>query len=454
MTPYIEENKDRFLSELKELLSIPSVSTAPEHKQDVLNCASWLQSHFESIGMENVEILPTEGHPSVYADWLHAGDDKPTVLVYGHYDVQPVDPIELWTNDPFEPTVRDGKIFARGATDDKGQVFLHVKSLETMLKSDGSLPVNVKVLIEGEEEVGSEHLVPLLERHKEKLACDTILISDTAMYSPEVPSLCIGLRGLAYMEVEVTGPNRDLHSGSFGGGIENPANVLCGIIARLKDEYGRVTVPGFYDDVEDASEREKQDIASLPFDEEKYCEANGVGASRGEFGYSVLERLWTRPTLDVNGMWSGFTGVGAKTVLPSKATAKISMRLVPNQNTHDIAKKFEDYIVSIAPKTVKVKVTDLHGGNPALTEPDSAGIQAASVAMEEAYGKRPVLTREGGSIPIVLDFQNILSAPVVLMGFGLQSENLHSPDEHFHLENFYKGIFASTRFFHQMAAQG
>lgn len=451
MTPYIEENKERFLNELKELLRIPSVSTAPEHKQDILQCADWLKDHFTSIGMENVEILPTEGHPSVYADWLHAGADKPTVLIYGHYDVQPVDPIDLWTNDPFDPTVRDGKIYARGATDDKGQVFLHVKSLETMLKSEGKLPVNVKVLIEGEEEIGSEHLVPLLEKHKEKLACDTILISDTAMYSPEVPSICIGLRGLTYMEVEVTGPNRDLHSGSFGGGIENPANVLCSLIARLKDDYGRVTIPGFYDDVLDASDEEKEGIASLPFDEAKYCAANGVGASRGEFGYSVLERLWTRPTLDVNGMWSGFTGVGAKTVLPAKATAKISMRLVPNQETHDIAKKFEAYFRAIAPKTVTVKITDLHGGNPALTAPDSKGILAASAAMESAYGKKPVLNREGGSIPIVLDFQNILEAPVVLMGFGLQSENLHSPDEHFHLDNFYKGIYASTRFFHELS---
>lgn len=447
---YIENNQSAHLEELKDFLRIPSISTDPERKGDVLRCAEWVQNSMKSIGLENIQIFPTEGHPVVYGEHLHAGKDAPTVLFYGHYDVQPVDPLHLWTSAPFEPTVRDGKIFARGAVDDKGQVFMQLKSLEAHLKTNGKLPVNVKVLIEGEEEIGSVNLESFLRKHAQMLAADTVLISDTAMFADEVPSLCYGLRGLSYMEVTVTGPNRDLHSGVFGGAVANPANALASIIAKLTDDYGRITIPGFYDDVLPLTPEEREEYARLPYDEAAYCKELNIPATDGEFGYSTLEKTSARPTLDVNGIWGGFTGEGAKTVLPGKASAKISMRLVPNQNTDDIAKKFEAYVRRIAPPTVTVEVTNLHGGNPAITSIDSNGVKAALRAMERAFGKKPLLTREGGSIPIVLLFQNILNAPVVLMGMGLNTENLHSPDEHFTLKNFYRGITASAYFYEEL----
>lgn len=448
---YINSNTSVYVEELKEFLRIPSISTAPEHKEDVARCAGWVADAAKSIGLENVHIFPTKGHPVVYADWLHAGKDRPTVLFYGHYDVQPVDPLNLWTNPPFEPTIRDGKIFARGSVDDKGQVLMQFKSLEAHLRVNGKLPVNVKVIIEGEEEIGSVHLEEFLSAHKDLLSCDTVLISDTSMFGHEQPSLCYALRGLTYMEVTVTGPNRDLHSGVFGGAVENPANALCSIIAKLKDEFGRITVPGFYDNVRDLSAAERDEYKRLPFDEAAYCKELQIPAAHGEFAYSTLERATARPTLDVNGLWSGFTGEGAKTVLPSKASAKISMRLVPDQDTHDIAKKFEEYVRRIAPPTVTVAIQHLHGGNPVMTPVDGKGVQSALWALEQAFGKKPYLTREGGSIPIVVLFQTMLSAPVVLMGFGLNTENAHSPDEHFHLDNFHRGIIATALFYEKFA---
>jgi acetylornithine deacetylase/succinyl-diaminopimelate desuccinylase-like protein len=448
---YIERNHAQHLDELKAFLSIPSISTAPEHKADVVRCAEWVAQAAKSVGLENVQIFPTAGHPVVYADFLHAGADAPTVLFYGHYDVQPVDPLHLWTNPPFEPTIRDGKIFARGSVDDKGQVFMQLKSLEAHLKTNGKLPVNVKVVVEGEEEIGSVNLETFLKAHKDLLACDTVLISDTSMFGEEMPSLCYALRGLTYMELTVTGPNRDLHSGVFGGAVENPANALCAIIAKLKDEYGRITIPGFYDDVRDLTPAERSEYTRLPHDEEAYKAHLAIAATDGEFGYSTLERASARPTLDVNGLWSGFQGEGAKTVLPSKASAKVSMRLVANQDTEDIARKFTAFVERIAPPTVTVEVTHLHGGNPAMTPVDSKGVKAALRALEQAFGKQPFLTREGGSIPIVLLFDKILNAPVVLMGVGLNTENAHSPDEHFNLRNFYRGIIASALFYEEFA---
>ncbi len=450
---YILENQPRFLNELADLLRIPSVSTAPEHKADVAACADFVANHIRAIGIEDVTVFPTNGHPIVYAEYKCSRADAPTVLFYGHYDVQPVDPLNLWTNPPFEPTFRDGKVFARGATDDKGQIFLHIKSLEAHLKVRGELPVNVKLLLEGEEEVGSIHLEEFIRTHTDLLRCDTVVISDTPIYAPGVPSLVYGLRGLCYMEVTVTGPNRDLHSGSFGGAVQNPVNALCDMIAILKDGYGRITIPGFYDNVVPLTQEERDGFELLPFDEEEYRSQLEIPFTFGEFGYSTLERTWARPTLDVNGIIGGFTGVGAKTVLPSMAKAKISMRLVANQDADDIAQKFEEYFKAIAPPTVKVEVVNHHGANPVLTPRDSMGMNAARVALHEAYGKEAVLTREGGSIPVCLLFSTILHAPTVLMGFGLSTENAHSPDEHFLLENFEKGIIATAAFYEEMGKQ-
>ncbi len=447
---YIESHQDQHIRDLSEFLAIPSVSTDAEYKADVERCAAWLSEHLAQCGLENVQQIPSGGHPAVYADWLHAGSNAPTVLFYGHYDVQPVDPLDLWTSPPFEPIVKDGKIYARGAVDDKGQVMLQIKALEACLRSDGRLPVNVKLLIEGEEEIGSEHLEDILREHRERLACDVILISDTAMFGPAMPSLVYGLRGLTYMEITVHGPNRDLHSGSFGGAVDNPANALCAMIAQLKDAFGRIQIPGFYDSVRSVSETERRELQRLPWDEQGYADSLGLAHTNGEFGYSTLERLWARPTLDVNGIWGGFTGEGAKTVLPAKASAKISMRLVPDQDCHDIAEKFEQYIRTIAPPTVRVEVQSLHGGNPALTEIDSVGMRAAMRALELAYGRKPFLQREGGSIPIVLVLQEILAADTVLMGFGLNTENTHSPNEHFSLANYKSGSIATAHFYHEL----
>ena len=442
---YISDNREAFINELKDFLRIPSISTLAENKKDINDCASFVMEKLKQAGMSRVDIFQSEGHPIVYGEWLGA-PGKPTILVYGHYDVQPVDPIDLWESPPFEPTIKDGKIYARGATDDKGQMFMHVKSVESFFKTVGSPPLNVKFLIEGEEEIGSEHLEPFINNNLDLLKCDAVLISDTSLYAPGVPTLTYGLRGLAYMEVEVTGPNRDLHSGTFGGAVGNPVNVLAQMISKLHDKEGKITIPGFYKDVLKLTKKEKENYKLLKFSEKKFAKELGVTKLHGEKGFTTLERIWARPTLDCNGIFGGFTGKGAKTVLPSKATAKISMRLVPNQDPNKVAKQFTKHIQKLAPKCVKVKVLNLHGGFPSMTSLDSKASIAAAKAMEKAFGKKTIFIREGGSIPIVTVFAKKLKAPVVLMGLGLNSENLHSPNEHFDLNHFHLGIVSSANF--------
>jgi len=448
---YIDGNIDLFKQELFELLRIPSISTDSVRAGDVLKAAHFLKDRFIDAGLENVNVHETAGHPIVYGDWLHAGDDKPTVLFYGHYDVQPPDPIELWTNDPFEPTVIDGKVYARGAADDKGQAYIHVKSIASFLKTGTPIPVNVKIIIEGEEEIGSPNLIPFLESNLDLLKCDMVLISDTSMYAEDVPSITYGLRGLAYMEVEVVGPNRDLHSGIYGGAVANPLNVLCEIVAKLKDENGVIQIPGFYDKVKLLTADERAAYKALPFDEAAYAADLGVNATFGEAGYSTLERASARPTLDVNGIWGGYQAEGAKTVLPSKAGAKISMRLVPDQHPDEISELFTKYFESLVPSTVKVRVSAHHGGHPAITDLDFYGIKAAAQAFNDVYGREPLFTREGGSIPIVAAFQRILGVSSILMGFGLNSDNIHSPNEKFSLKDFHRGIKTSARFLEVLA---
>ncbi|HMQ67886.1 MAG TPA: dipeptidase [Ignavibacteria bacterium] len=448
---YISDNKDNFVEQLKEFLKIPSISTNQENVKDMKTCAEFVRNEMISVGLDNVKIMETPGHPVVYGEWLHAGDDKPTILIYGHYDVQPVDPVDLWTDPPFSATIRDGKIFARGAVDDKGQVFIHFKSIESHMKNNGSLPVNIKMLIEGEEEIGSVNLDNFIKANKELLKCDYVVISDTGMIDNQTPSICYGLRGLAYMQVEVTGPNRDLHSGEFGGAVDNPINALAHIICRLKDDKGKILIDGFYDDVIELSENEREEYKKLPFDEVKYKKDLGIDELFGEEGYNTLERDSARPTLDCNGIWGGFQGEGAKTVLPSKAYAKISMRLVPDQEPEKIGKLFTDYVNKITPKSVKVKITSLHGGKGAITPIDSPGMEAAVTAMEKGFGKKPLFTRGGGSIPVVSSFQSILNAPTILLGFGLPDENIHSPDEHFNLINFHRGILSISHFYNEIA---
>ncbi len=442
---FIRNNKENYINELNEFLKIPSISTLPENKEDMLKCAQFVSGKLKNAGMSRVEIFKTEGHPIVYGEWLGA-PGKPTVLVYGHYDVQPVDPIELWDNPPFDPVIKNGKIYARGATDDKGQVFMHIKSVEAFFKTIGSLPLNIKYLIEGEEEIGSSNLTSFINHNKDLLKCDAVLISDTSLYEEGVPSLTYGLRGLTYVEVEVIGPNRDLHSGEYGGSVANPINILAEIISKLHDKNGRIAIPGFYDDIVKLTKKEKENYKKLKFSEKKFAKDLKVTELKGEKGYSTLERIWIRPTLDCNGIIGGFTGKGAKTVIPSKVTAKISMRLVPNQNSKKIFKLFTKYIKQIAPRSVKVNVTSLHGGEPSLTPLNDKATIAASKAMEKAFGKKTVFIREGGSIPIVTDFSKSLKSPVVLMGLGLNSENLHSPNEHFNLNNFELGIISSAYF--------
>lgn len=446
----IDGRYDAALADLHTFLSFPSVSTAPQHRADVRACAQWLADKCSSIGLENVQILDTEGHPAVYAEWMKA-PGAPTVLFYGHYDVQPPEPLELWTTPPFRPEIRGENIFARGAVDDKGQVWLHLAAVAALLADGGSLPVNYKVIIEGEEEIGSPNLDGLLRRHAELLRCDTVLVSDTSMYAPGVPSIVYGLRGLAYMQIDVEGPNRDLHSGSFGGAVPNPGNALAGIIAKLKDDSGKILVDGFYDDVRPLEDSERALLAQLPFNEEEFRAEVGIESIDGEEGYTPTERLGARPTLDVNGLLCGFTGEGAKTVLPAKAMAKVSMRLVPDQSTDDIARKFEEYVKKVAPSSVRVTVTALHGGDPAIVATDSPGVAAASAALRTVWGRDPLFVREGGSIPIALLFDRILAVPTVFMGFGLKTENLHSPDEHFNLQNFRDGMKATAAFFFEYA---
>lgn len=441
---YLDQNKDRLLNELLDLLRIPSVSADSKHQADMLKTAAAVKSRLEEAGADKVEICETAGFPLVYAEKM-IDPAKPTVVVYGHYDVQPPDPLNLWDSPPFEPVIRktenhpDGAIFARGACDDKGQMYMHVKAFEMMMKTN-TLPCNVKFMIEGEEEVGSPNLGPWIIANREKLKGDVILISDTSIIANDSPSIDCGLRGLAYMEVAVTGPNRDLHSGVYGGGVANPINVLCKMIASCHDEHNHITIPGFYDKVVELSAEERAEMAKAPFDLAAYKKDLVVGDVYGEKNYSTIERTGIRPTLDVNGIWGGYTGEGAKTVLPSKAFAKISMRLVPDQNSHEISELFQKYFESIAPASVQVKVTAHHGGEPVVVGIDSPGFLAASKAMEETFGKKPVPTRGGGSIPIVALFKKELGLDSILFGFGLDSDALHSPNEHYGLFNYYKGI--------------
>lgn len=443
---YIDSHKESFKNELFEWLSIPSISTDSSYKDEVHKAAQFLIDRLDSLDLDRIELFETKGNPIVYGE-LITDESKPTILVYGHYDVQPPDPLEKWKTPPFEPEVRDGDIYARGASDDKGQSFTHLKALEAYIKSDTDFPVNIKFIWEGEEEIGSPNLVPFIKEHKDLLQCDMVLISDTAMFAEDTPSITYGLRGLAYMEVTVTGPNRDLHSGVYGGAVENPANVLTEMIAQLKDEQGIIQIPGFYDKVVPLTEEDREAYRKLPFDEEEYKEKLGLKALHGEKGYSTLERASARPTLDVNGLWSGYQGEGAKTVLPADAGAKISMRLVPDQDPEEIAELFEEHFTSLAPDTVTVKVKHHHGGHPSITDLTFYGMKAAAEAFEEIYGKEPLFTREGGSIPIVADFQKILGAQSILMGFGLNSDAIHSPNEKFALKDFYRGIQTSVTFF-------
>ncbi len=441
---FIQENKPRFLNELIDLLKIPSISADPAYNQDVIECAEIVAQHLIDAGIENVEVSETTGYPVVYGDKI-IDPNLPTVLVYGHYDVQPPDPIDLWESGPFEPVIKktkehpDGAIFARGACDDKGQVYMHVKAVEAMIKTN-TLPCNVKFMIEGEEEVGSESLEYFVKDHKEKLKNDIILISDTGMISNSQPSITTGLRGLSYVEVVVEGPNRDLHSGLYGGAVANPINILSQMIASLHDENNHITVPGFYDKVIELSEEERAEMAKAPFDVEEYKESIGLSDIHGEKGYTTNERNSIRPTLDVNGIWGGYTGEGAKTVIPSKAFAKISMRLVPDQDPEEITKLFTDYFLKIAPKSVKVKVTPHHGGYAYVTPIDNNGYLAAKKALDQTFENEALPVRSGGSIPIVALFEKELESKSILMGFGLDSDAIHSPNEHFGIFNFYKGI--------------
>jgi acetylornithine deacetylase/succinyl-diaminopimelate desuccinylase-like protein len=436
---YIEANTDRYLQELGALLAIPSVSTDAERVHDIVRCAEWLADHMRGIGVQNVRIMPTKGHPVVYGDWL-AAPGAPTVLVYGHYDVQPAEPLDKWTSPPFEATVREDNLYARGASDDKGQTFIHLKAVEAFLKTKGALPINVKFLIEGEEEIGSEHLDDFVREHADMLKADLVVISDSSMFAKGVPSICYGLRGLAYMQIDLVGPNRDLHSGSYGGSVLNPIQALSEMIAKLHDNKGRVTIPGFYDDVRKLSAKERAAYKKLPWSDRQYARDLGVGTLYGEHGFTTLERLWARPTLECNGIWGGFTGEGAKTVLPSRASAKISMRLVPDQSSAKAARLFERHIKKIAPKGVQLTIRSLHGGEPAITPIESPGVRAAIEALKRGFGKKPLYQREGGSIPIVVQFKKILKIDTVLLGFGLPDENAHGPDEFLHLPNFYGGI--------------
>ena len=448
---YIQQNKQRFLDELIELLKIASISADPAYNQDVLNCADAVAKHLANAGADQVEICETKGYPVVYGEKI-INPELPTVLVYGHYDVQPADPLELWESGPFEPVVKktelhpEGAIFARGSADDKGQFFMHVKAFEAMMKTN-FLPCNIKFIIEGEEEVGSVSLAGFLEENKEKLSCDVILISDTHIYSNEQPTVTTGLRGLSYMEVEVEGPNRDLHSGLYGGAVPNPINVLAEMIAKLHDEEGRITIDGFYDNVEIVSAEDRAEMNKLKDNPEEFKKSIGLSGVEGETGYTTLERTSIRPTLDVNGIWGGYTGEGAKTVIPSKAFAKISMRLVPYQTDEEITEKFTKYFEKIAPASVKVKVTPHHGGMPYVLQSNTKEFQAAKKAMEKAFGKEVLPYRSGGSIPITSLFEKILGAKSVLMGFGLDSDAIHSPNEHYGLYNFYKGIESIPYFF-------
>jgi acetylornithine deacetylase/succinyl-diaminopimelate desuccinylase-like protein len=450
---YIEANSDRYLQELMAFLRLPSISTDVGNPDDLQRTAEFVAHQLRRSQMNEVQIVATEGHPIVYAERIE-DSSKPTILVYGHYDVQPVDPLELWESPPFEPEIREGKLYARGATDDKGQMMIHFKSSEAFVETNGRLPLNVKFLIEGEEEIGSAHLDQFIRGHQEQLQCDAVVISDTTMFAKDVPSICCGLRGMAYVEIEVRGPKQDLHSGSFGGPVGNPAFALARIIASMKDSSDHITIPYFYDDVRELTESEREQFAALPFDAEQYTRGLGVPQLSGEPGFTPLEQLWARPTLEINGLISGFTGEGAKTVLPAKAMAKISMRLVPDQDHIKVTRDFEEYVQSIAPPWVEVTVKSIHGGAPWVAALDHPALVAAGDAIEEGFGKRPVFQREGGSIPVVATFSELLGAPTVLMGIGLPDENAHAPNENLDLENFFAGIRSSAFFFERFAEMG
>ncbi|MBM3770731.1 MAG: dipeptidase [Acidimicrobiia bacterium] len=447
---FINLHRERYVDELKAFLAIPSVSALSEHRADVTRCAEWCAEEMRRIGLQNVSLKATPGNPVVYGDWLGA-PGAPTILFYGHYDVQPVDPLNLWESPPFEATVRDGEIYARGAADDKGQVFMHFKAIEAHLKQAGRLPVNIKVILEGEEEVGSVNLDNFIVQHQAELAADVVVISDSAMFARGVPSICYGLRGLVYCQIDLRGSSTDLHSGVFGGAVANPAFVLAQMISQMKDRGGHIKIPGFYDDVLALAEEERKAWAELPFNERQYKKDFGIPKLAGESDYTTLERTWARPTLEVNGLLSGFTAEGAKTVLPAVAMAKISMRLVPNQDPDKIAQIFEDYVRKLAPKTVELTFTRMHGGKPWMTAYQNPYVQAAARSIERGFGRKPVFTREGGSIPVVSTFQEVLGLPAVLFGVGLPDENAHAPNEKLDLGNFHGGVIASAILYDEMS---
>jgi Acetylornithine deacetylase/Succinyl-diaminopimelate desuccinylase and related deacylases len=447
---YQEKNKDRFLNEMLELLRIPSVSAKSERKEDMRKCAELVKKRLIDSGADKAEVMETDGHPVVYAEKI-IDASKPTILVYGHYDVQPPEPLELWHSGPFEPVIKDGKVYARGSADDKGQFYMHVKAMEIMAKTN-SLETNIKFLIEGEEEIGSPNLGKFVAAHKDLLKADVILISDSAMISMEDPSLDIGVRGLSYIEVEVTGANRDLHSGTYGGAVANPITILCKMIASLHDENNHVTIPGFYDDVVVAGKEERDLMSKAPYNEKEYKKELGVNELWGEKGFTTNERTGIRPTIEINGIWGGYTGEGAKTVLPSKATAKISARLVPNQSSHKITQMLLDHFKKIAPPSVSIYAFEHHGGEPYMTPIDSKGYKAAAKAIQTTFGKAPIPVRGGGSIPICSILEKELGIKIVFMGFGLDNDNLHSPNEKYNLENYYKGI-ETIPYFHKFFAQ-
>ncbi|HSN91454.1 MAG TPA: dipeptidase [Anaeromyxobacteraceae bacterium] len=450
LAAHLDENRQRHVDELVAFLRIPSISSSSAHAPEVARAAEFLRAEMARLGIET-RIFPTAGHPVVYGEWMGAGPGARTILVYGHYDVQPVDPLEQWISPPFEPEVREGNLYARGAVDDKGQVWLHLKAFEAWRKAGGP-PVNVKMIFEGEEEVGSKHLGAFLAAEKERLRADAVVVSDSPMFGKGVPSICYGLRGLAYMQLDVEGPSVDLHSGSFGGAVLNPANALARMISRLQDASGKVLVPGFYDRVRKLTARERANVRRLPFRKGEWlASAGSPPAAWGEKGFHVLERIWARPTLEVNGIWGGFQGEGAKTIIPARAGAKISMRLVPDQTPEEIARKFTAYVRKIAPREVKVTVTNLHGGSAFLAPVDDPAFRATERALERAFGRRPVLTREGGSIPFTATIQEALRCPVILMGFGLPDENSHAPNERLDLENYQKGILSAVYLYEELA---
>ena len=446
---FINLQRDRYVEELKAYLAIPSISALPQHAGDVKRCAEWTADELRRIGMQNVRLIETPGNPVVYGDWLGAAN-APTILFYGHYDVQPVDPLDKWISPPFEATVRDGEIYARGSADDKGQIFMHFKAIEAHLKQNGSLPCNIRVLIEGEEEVGSTHLDDFIRDHKAELAADVVVISDSPMLERGVPSICYGLRGIAYFQIDLKGTDSDLHSGSFGGAVANPAFVLAQVLAQMKDRSGRIKIPGFYDDVRELRPEEREQFRQLPFNEKKYRKELGAPKLFGETGYTTLERVWARPTFEVNGLLSGFTGEGSKTVIPATAMAKVSMRLVPDQDPDKIADQFEAHLKKVAPKTVELSVIRFQTGQPWMTDFDNRHVQAAARAIERGFGKAPVFNREGGSIPVVSTFQQELNVPSVLFGIGLPDENAHAPNEKLDLTNFHNGVIASAYLYEEI----